>query len=214
MSRYYALISFSVASLAAYLISFTPLANFTPQIIAFVSICISFFIFHQKRLPLFFVAFIINLIIFTTGGVNSPAFFLIYFLLLIIAFQNPPLITLCYSTFTIILLSQSLNSLSSLIPLFSLLLITPLVWFIGQQQLENLFLSDVVSKDETEVFLWLSLKFKAGITQIIDSASLLLSDPKFNHSQKIEIHKIKDSAKNLLNSSNNLTQDVSDNDKT
>jgi hypothetical protein len=94
------------------------------------------------------------------------------------------------------------------LPLLSLLFITPLAWFIGHQYLDNLKMEKSLTKDETEILFWLTLKFKTGICQIIDSASQLLSQPQLSHSQKEELRHIKDSAKNLLNSSEKLTRDI------
>jgi hypothetical protein len=48
--------------------------------------------------------------------------------------------------------------------------------------------------------MWLSLKFKTGICQIIDNCSELLSTP-LQPTQKDQLKYIKDSAKSLLNSS-------------
>lgn len=66
-----------------------------------------------------------------------------------------------------------------------------------------------IAKDETDFLLWLNLKFKTGITTIIDLSSQLQSSP-LNYTQKSQLKKIKDSAHNLLNSSQKLTQEISD----
>lgn len=197
---------FSLSSLLAYVFSIT-FPAFTPQAIALITI-ISILCLKKKQFLIYFIATAINIIVFTTNGLNSPVFFLIYFLLFIIAFQNPPTTTLSYSLVLILFLSQSLNSTYSLLPLISLLFITPLAWFIGRQYLENLKLNTCLEKDETDVLLWLSLKFKTGICQIIDTSSELLSQPQLSHTQKEQVHKIKDSAKNLLNSSQKLENEV------
>lgn len=214
MSRYSILIFYSLASVLAFLISISTLGHYFPQIIALATIICIYFSLHQQKLPLLMVIFMINLIVFSTHGVNSPVYFLLHFLLLIIAFQNPPIITISYSTVLILLFSQSLNSFTSIIPLFSLILIAPLAWLVGQQQLENFFLNDTVSRDETDVYLWLSLQFKKSMSQIVDSASILLSDPKLNQTQKANLNKIKNLSHDLLSSSQKLSQKVEDNDKT
>lgn len=208
MSQFLKIILFSLISLFAYLFSISSLSFFTPQLLAFLAIILIFTIFLKKTLVLSLVVLIINLLIFYTNGLNSPAFFLIYFLLFVIAFQNPPTVSLAYSIVLIIFLSQSLNSLSSIFPLLSLLFITPLVWFTSKQHLDNVKLNSNLSDEETNILLWLSLKFKTGISQIIDSASVLLSNPNTTFAQKKELHKIKDSAKSLLNSSKNLKNEI------
>ena len=199
---------FSLSSVLVYFFSIT-FPAFTPQAIALITI-ISILCLKKKELLIFFIAAIINIIVFTTNGLNSPVFFLIYFLLFVIAFQNPPSTTLAYSLVLILFLSQSLNSMYSLLPLISLLFITPLAWFIGRQYLENLKLNNFLEKDETDVLMWLSLKFKNGIYQIIDSSSQLLSQPQLTQNQKDQVHKIKDSAKNLLNSAQKLKNEIDD----
>jgi hypothetical protein len=178
-----------------------------PQIIALISIIFIYFSLFKKTILLHLIAFIISLIIFDSQGLNSPFFFLIYFLLFTIAFQNPPTTTLSYSLALILLLSQSLNSTQSLIPLASLLFITPLAWFIGKQYLDKTKTDSDIGISETNVLLWLSLKFKTGICQIIDNCAELLSTP-LQPSQKEKLKYIKDSAKSLLNSSEKLKDEV------
>jgi len=196
----------SLASLLPFLFSLSPLTYFTPQLIALLSLATIICLFQKINfiLP---STFLITLLIFTTNGLNSPIFFLVYFLLFIIAFQNPPSTTLSFSLVLIILFSQSLDSLNSLLPLLSLLLITPLAWFIGHQYLDNKKLNQDLSVNETDILLWHSLKFKTGINVIIDLASQLLSTP-LGYTQKENAKKIKTSAQNLKNSSKKLTQTI------
>jgi hypothetical protein len=107
----------------------------------------------------------------------------------------------------ILLLSNSLESPTSLLQLFSLLLVAPLVYFVGRQHLENQSLSAHLATDETDFLYWLTLKFKTGIISIIDSSSQLISQP-LTPTQRQLIHHIKDSAKSLYNSSQHLTKDI------
>lgn len=198
---------FILISFSSYLFSISKLIYLTPQLIALVSIITLIFYFSKKTFSIHLIAFLINIIVFCTNGLNSPFFFLIYFLLFVIAFQNPPTVTLSYSLLLIIFLSQSLNSPNSVLSLASLLLITPLSWFIGKEYLEKIKDEKIIADDETDILLWHSLKLKTGLCQIIDTASELLSQPNLP-SQKEKIHHIKDSAKSLLNSSENLTQKI------
>jgi len=207
MLQIFNILLFLSASIVSYLFCISPLSSFAPQLIALLSVIFLFLSLFKKHFSLHLLAFIINIIIFNTNGLNSPFFFLIYFLLFTIAFQNPPTTTLACSLGLIVLLSQSLNSTQSIIPLSSLLLITPLAWFIGRQYLEKVKDELALTADETNVLLWLTLKFKTGICQIVDSCSELLSTPLLP-SQKEKIHYIKDSAKSLLNSSQKLEKEV------
>lgn len=172
------------------------LLPFIPQIIALTSLitilCLIFI--HRLFLPL--VVFILNLIVFSTGGISSFLFFLIYFLLFSLSFQNSPITNLIYSLITIIFFSYSLNSISSLIQLFSLLLITPLTYFISQQQQLQQKTETILSQDETDFFLWISLKLKTSLKEIVS-----LSDNS-------KINKI---AKNLLKDSEKLEQSIDQN---
>ena len=207
MTQVFSILLFLASSLTAYLISISSLSNFIPQIIALVSLIFIFFSLFKKHFSLHLITFIISLTIFYTDGLNSPFFFLVYFLLFTVAFQNSPTVTLSLSLVLIILLSQSLNSLQSLLPLGSLLLITPLSWFIGKQYLDKNKVDTDFSISETNILMWLSLKFKTGICQIIDNCSELLSTP-LQPTQKDQIKYIKESAKSLLNSSEKLKTEV------
>jgi hypothetical protein len=209
MTQIFNILVFILVSLTSYLISFSFLSDFIPQLIALISIVFILLSLFKKTISLHLVAFIISLIIFDTQGLNSPFFFLIYFLLFTLAFQNPPTTTLAYSLALILLLSQSLDSTQSLIPLLSLLFITPLSWFIGKQYLDKIKTEADIGISETNVLMWLSLKFKTGICQIIDNCGQLLSTP-LQPTQKDQLKYIKDSAKSLLNSSEKLKQEVDD----
>jgi len=183
---------FSLTSVLAFLWSLSPYTYFTPQLLAVIGLITVIFI--KKRLLFYqLIALLINLIIFSTGSVHSVFFFLAYFLLFLIAFQYQPATALSVSLIQIILLSQSLNSASSLLPLSSLLLISPFSWFISRQHL-------TLSREETDILLWLNLKFKTGIKVIINSTR----DP--NPDLKV----IRSSATNLLHSADKLTQEFQD----
>jgi hypothetical protein len=198
----------SVTSVTAYLFSLTPLVEFLPQSVAFLSVL--FIIFRQFHLPVIYPAsFIICLIVFSTGSLGSPLFFLIYFLLFAAAFLQPPATSLSFSVVLVLLLTQSLISLFSLIPLISLIFIAPLVWLVSRQNQSLTATSATIAVEETDFLLWLNLKFRGGISAIIDLSSQLLSTP-VTQVQKDQIQKIKSSAKNLLNSSDQLTSEISD----
>jgi signal transduction histidine kinase len=207
MPQTVSIILFFIVSLFSFIFSISNYLYFTPQLIALISIVIIFLYIFKKTFSLHLIALLINVIIFSTGGLNSPFFFLIYFFLFFIAFQNPSSSTLTYSLFLVLILSQSLNSFVSVITLSSLLLITPLAWFMGRQFSEKIKNEEIISFDETNILLWHTLKLKTSLCQIIDLVSELLSTP-LSPVQKEKIHKIKDSTKNLLNSSQKLTREI------
>jgi hypothetical protein len=183
---------FSLTSVLAFLWSLTPYTYFTPQLLALIGLITVIFI---KKRFLFYslISLLINLIIFSTGGVHSPFFFLAYFLLFLVAFQYQSATALSVSLIQIILYSQSLDSASSLLPLSSLLFIAPFSWFISRQH-------QTLSQEETDILLWLNLKFKTGIKVIINSTR----DPH------PDLKEIRSSAVNLLNSADKLTDEFQD----
>ncbi len=211
MPQLFTIFLFSTTAVFTYLFSISPFINYTPQFIAIITIIFIVF-FRRKQHYLFFLAIISNLLVFTTNGLNSPVFFLTYFSLFAIAFQNPPSTTLAYSLILILFLSQSINSLTSLLPLFSLLLITPLAWFVGRQFLDKIRNETIMATNNTDCLFWLNLKFKTGITTIADLSSQLLSSPSLSPSQKESLQKIKSSAHNLLNSAKKLSEDIDKSD--
>ncbi len=200
------LLLLSLTSLISYLLSLTIVINYLPQAVALLSIL---FIFFPKKplATLCLISLIINLIIFSQNGVQSPLFFLIYFLLFIAAFQLPPSTSLSFSLVTTILLLHSTNSLLSLIPIFSLLFITPIVWFISRQSQIKSEDDQIIALEETDFQMWLNLKFKTGITSLLDSVSQLQSSP-LTYSQKTHLKKIKDSATSLLHSAQKLSDEI------
>ena len=207
MPQLVSIILFFVVSLISFFFSISNYLYFAPQLIALVSIAILILYFTKKTFSLHLVALLINIIVFSTNGLNSPFFFLVYFFLFIIAFQNPSSSTLTYSLFLVLIFSQSLNSFTSVITLSSLLLITPLAWFMGKQFSEKTKNEKIITDDETNVLMWHSLKLKTGLYQIIDSISEILSTP-LTPTQRDNARKIKDSAKSLLNSSEKLTEKI------
>lgn len=184
----------------SYLLSLT-VNYYLPQVIAILSI-VTIISFWKKITPFYPISLIINLIVFSTHGLSSPFFFLIYFLLFVVAFRYKPNESLFLTLTIIIFLAQSLNSYISLIPLISLLFITPLVWLVSRQSL-------TISLEETRFLLWLNLKFKTGASVILDLSSQLQSSP-LSYSQKEQVKKIRSSTKNLLNSAEKLTKEISD----
>ncbi|MFA6518276.1 MAG: hypothetical protein WCV93_01330 [Candidatus Shapirobacteria bacterium] len=206
----FSIIYFCLTAAIPFLFTLTPFENLAPQLIAITGIITPFIVKKYSRSLNYFLSIICHLVVFSTGGLNSPFFFLIYFLLFTVSFQNPPSTTMALSFTQVILLSQSLNSPPSVIPLISIVFVTPLAWFIGHQFLQNQRLTSTLATDETDFFLWLTLKFKTGIVKIIDTTSVLLSNPTLPHTQKEQLKFVKDSAKSLLNSSQKLTSEIDD----
>ncbi len=192
----------------AYLLS---TSLYTPQVIAVTVIL--FVVFNHFKIsttPLISLA--ANLIVFASGGLSSPFYFLIYFLLFSTAFTVKPVFSLMFALEIILFLGQTLQEPSSLLSLTSLLFITPLVWLVSRQTAAIAKSANTIAVEETDFLLWINLKFKTGISTIIDLTSQLQSSP-LSYVQKTQIKKIKDSAKSLLNSSQKLSSEISNEDK-
>ena len=213
MSQIAVIATLSITTLLGFLLSLTPVVDFLPQSIALLALL--FIVFRYLRLPLIYPAsLIINLLIFSTSGLQSPFFFLVYFLLFSTAFTQTPVVSISFSLLVVLLLSQFLNSATSLITLISLVFITPLVWLVSHQSQSHAKTIETIAVEETDFLFWLNLKFKTGITTIIDLSSQLLSTP-ITPTQKNDLQKIKSSAKSLLNSAIKLTSEIDqDSDET
>lgn len=133
---------------------------------------------------------VVLLLVFSTGGAGSPLFFLLYFLLFGLSFLFEPVITitLVFTLFTF--LAPTVKTVNEVASLLSLFLITPLALFFGQIHLKNLVAEkkikfykkswlkgeDHLEKQETNTLMWLSLKLKPGLEEVLDKVSQLMAD--------------------------------------
>jgi len=156
---------------------------------------------------------IVLLLVFSTGGLSSPLFFLFYFLLFGISFLFEPLLSIAYSFVLIIFLTIQLNSPQDLLKVFSLVFVAPLALFFGQQYLQNLVSQKRIKvfqkkwlgneksleSEETKSLLWLSLNFHRALAEILEITAQLLSDiSRISPTQKSLIKKIRRKTKKLL----------------
>lgn len=168
---------------------------------------------------------VILLLVSTTGGLSSPLFFLVYFLLFGVSLLFTPAITLILTLAlaSFFILTSPLNNLGNFISLISLLFISPLALFFGRQYLKVLEnekkiailrktgrkLKRAIKKEETDSLMWLSLDLKNGILQIIDKTSDLLSRPAdFTWRQKENLEEILASAQRLLRTGGKLKEKI------
>ena len=139
------------------------------------------------------VILIILTIVNSTGGINSPLFFLIYLLLFFIALLEKPYISFTIALTLILsyltLYYKTLN-FETLVLIFSLILITPFALYLGNEYLENKKIKDLKIQKEKDFFLFLSLKIKPNIKKILKAIDE-------NPSQK-NLKKAKKALKNLL----------------
>lgn len=166
---------------------------------------------------------IVSLLAFSTGGPSSPFFFLFYFLLFALAFLLDPETAIVFSLILIILLTPQIESGSDLAEVFSLLLVTPLAFFFGQEYLKNLtnqkrikifqqkWLQDekTLESEEKNILLWLSLNFRNTLAEINEITAQLLSDlAHLSPSQKSLLKKMRRKIKKLLKEGNILERKI------
>jgi len=169
---------------------------------------------------------VVLLLVASTGGLTSPLFFLIYFLMfgLALLFEPPITLSLTLAMIVFFLLTPTKEEpLTEILQLFSLILITPLALFFGKQYLrvledeekikilreESEILERAIQAEETNILLWATLELKKDLTEILDRVSLLLADvAHLTLSQKENLQKIRDRAKNLLKTGQRLKEEV------
>lgn len=87
-------------------------------------------------LGIFLLTTLILLLIFSTENINSPLFFLLYFLGFGIAFVFEPLATFVFAIGTVLIFfpdATKVDATNNLLKLGSLLLISPLAYFFGRE---------------------------------------------------------------------------------
>jgi hypothetical protein len=169
---------------------------------------------------------VVMLLVYSTGGLTSPLFFLVYFLMFGLALLFEPLVTVSLAAAMILLFvitPTTQEPLTEALQLFSLILITPLALFFGSQYLkvleseekikilreEGKILEEQIKKEETDTLLWISLNLKQGLSEILDEASNLLSDlAHLTISQKERLLKIRARALELLKTGEKLKEEV------
>jgi hypothetical protein len=173
---------------------------------------------------------IIILLVASTGGLTSPLFFLVYFLMfgLSLLFEPPITISLALAISILFLLSPTEQSvLTEIIQLGSLVMITPLALFFGKQYLKVLEQQEKIQileeeeqiaekelqQQETDVLLWTTIDLKKSLYFILDQTSHLLTDlSHLSVSQRERLQKIYQQTLNLLKSSSVLKKEIEENE--
>jgi hypothetical protein len=169
---------------------------------------------------------IILLLVISTGGLTSPLFFLIYFLMFGLALLFEPLISfsLALAMVLFFLFTPSQTEVKNeLLQLFSLILITPVALFFGKQHLkvlqdeekikileeEGKIIEEQIKQEESDILLWTCLDLKKGLTDILDETSQILADVShLNTRQKERVLIIREKTLKLLQSSRKLKEEV------
>ncbi len=220
---------------ASFWLSVPALSPYTIHLVAFfVLVYLASYLWQRhsnKKIP--FLLSIINSVVFllivlllvlSTGGLNSPLFFLIYFVLFALSLAWEPTITIVFSLGLIIffLYAHPQLTMQELITLTSLIFITPLSLFFGQQYVKTLEQSGQIktlstkvkkhSKDiteeETNILLWLSLNFKHSMEKVVDLLSQSLERSTLSFNQKSSLKEALRLAKKLLQTGNLLKQKI------
>lgn len=135
---------------------------------------------------------VILTIVNTTGGLTSPFFFLIYFLLFSLSLLLEPIISITTSFTLIIFYLLTLpenQSLKNLFPIFSLAFITPFSLFLGQQYLENQKLKAKNQKFKENTFLFLSLILKNHLKNIKKAVENFMGEKQLEEIKK-SVHRM------------------------
>lgn len=141
-----------------------------------------------KILQVFDAVIFTSLILFitlSTGGIHSPLFPLIYFLLFAISLIFEPLQAFLMSLFLAAVYTIDLSfqfDTIALVNLVTLALIAPLATIFGKKYLQTQeslgkikILDQVISDEETDTLLWLSTKAKPTLVNLLDTTSLIIS---------------------------------------
>lgn len=149
-------------------------------------------IFEHKLFDAIVFTFIIISIVITTGGINSPFFFLTYFLIFALTLLLEPLIAISTTLSLVILFLLSIpegQTLDALIPLFALPFLSPFALFLGQeyqkvlqQKKQITLLKEKNTNTRKETFFFMSLILKDHIKTIKDALDNFVGD---NEIQKI-----------------------------
>ncbi len=146
---------------------------------------VSRFFFRRAKSTFFFATLVLVsvslLLIFSTGGLSSPIFFVLDFLLFAIALLIAPSQA---AIATIVLVSlfvwENYPNFTSpvIINILSLILITPLAVIFGKTYLKNLqsegkitVLKEAIKDEQTNSLLWISTTAKPSLASVLNSVS-------------------------------------------
>ena len=118
-------------------------------------------------------------IVNSTGGLTSPFFFLIYFLLFSLSLILEPIISITTTVTLIIFFLLNLpanQDFRTLMPIISLAFITPFAMFMGSEHIESQKSKVKSQKLQEETFLFLSLLIKNHLKNIKEALENFVGD--------------------------------------
>lgn len=158
------------------------------------------------------------LLVFSTGGIKSPLFFLLNFLLFALALLFEPWQAASLSLlFTITILVKTNFQLDNtdIFNLLSLLSITPVAIIFGRKYLDSqvvagkiAILETDLAREETDTFLWVSTKMKPTVESILDTTSLIIGANTLPFSLQEKIKKAHLDLINLHRSAGDLENEI------
>lgn len=126
-------------------------------------------------------------IVNSTGGLTSPFFFLIHFLLFSLSIILEPIISITTTVTLIIFFLLNLpanQDFKTLMPIISLAFITPFALFLGQEKIESEKLKVKSEKTKENTFLFLSLILKNHLKNIKEAAQNFAGDHQLDTIKK------------------------------
>src|SRR3990167_7093770 len=164
----------------------TNLANYDLQITAILFIIlysVKRFIVSKNIYSRLIESVVFTLIIMgivnSTGGLPSPFFFLIYFLLFSLSLILEPIISITTTVALIIFFLLNLpanQDFRTLLPIISLSFITPFAMFMGSEKIKNEKLKGKREKTKEDTFLFLSLLLKNHLRNIKEALENFIGD--------------------------------------
>jgi hypothetical protein len=166
----------------------------------------------------------VYLIVFATGALFSPVFFLVYFLLFGIAllFEPSAAFSLAIISAAFLLLTPRKDFWPEILQLLSLFLISPLAIIFGTQYIklqqseqnvemlkkqEGMLVGEVVSQ-EKEVKKWTFGDFRQRLIKIWENIDQIASDSRLDAKHKQKLLEISNQLSNLFKSAGEMEKKV------
>ncbi len=149
-------------------------------------------------LGIFLLTTLILLLIFSTENINSPLFFLLYFLCFGIAFVFDPITTFVFAVGAVLIFfpdATKLDTTNNLLKLGSLLLISPLAYFFGREYKKG--------DEQDEKIEALKERSKDSADTISEDVEEVIKDEKQNLKEK-DLEKLNE----VLEETEDLRQEV------
>lgn len=186
---------------------------------------------NNKTIQITTLSFVVFILVFSTGGFDSPIFFLVYFLLFGVALLLEPVeaIILAIIATVLLYLDSSGDLLSNLIQISSLFLITPLAVIFGRQYVELLDNEDKINileeeednlerqvkekeqkiKDKSDIVKdWTLNDFREKLIKIWEELDAVSKHKNLNEEQQKELQQVSGELGKLLESAEDMEKKV------